>query len=130
MAKKRGRPPKSHGPSEKASIDSQKIGLELSELDEEDLADIDSLSPKQAEKLMKNLDLIREKLKGKAPVSIPEKQSNDNRYVVHEEEDINRTANNPNFIQDEAGQTHTDQEAIVRTFEVYYKALLSGNNTG
>ncbi|KAK7267266.1 hypothetical protein RIF29_19933 [Crotalaria pallida] len=90
MARKRGRPPKSPGPYEIAHTDSQKHGLDLSELDEVDLADIDSLSPKQAEKLMKNLDLIREKLKGKATVTKisdeSEKQTGGSQPVLREEE--------------------------------------------
>ncbi|KAK7256547.1 hypothetical protein RIF29_30000 [Crotalaria pallida] len=76
MGKKRGRPPKSPNPIDKSSNETQKQGLDLSELDEEDLA-IDSLSPKQAKKLLKNMDLIREKLKGKNPVSTT---NNDMRY--------------------------------------------------
>ncbi|KAK7250588.1 hypothetical protein RIF29_33113 [Crotalaria pallida] len=66
MAKKRGRPPKSPASQAKSKPASQ---VDLSLLDDEDIADIDSLSPKQAEALLKNIDVIHEKLKGKTPVS-------------------------------------------------------------
>ncbi|KAK7274725.1 hypothetical protein RIF29_15822 [Crotalaria pallida] len=46
--------------------------MDLSKLDEEDLALIDNLSPKQLESLMQGLDLIRARLKGKAPADVPE----------------------------------------------------------
>ncbi|KAK7256555.1 hypothetical protein RIF29_30009 [Crotalaria pallida] len=70
MAKKRGRPPKtpSSSKSKDCSPELESPGpqkLDFSQLDEEDLAEIDSLSPKQAERLLKNLDVLREKIKGK-----------------------------------------------------------------
>ncbi|KAK7289787.1 hypothetical protein RIF29_03731 [Crotalaria pallida] len=49
MARKRGRPP--------------------NQLDDEDISDLDNLSPKQAELLLKNLDAVRENLKGIAPAT-------------------------------------------------------------
>ncbi|KAK7281125.1 hypothetical protein RIF29_08841 [Crotalaria pallida] len=66
MAKKRGRPPKTAS-NKKTSHDN--LTVDLSQLDEEDIADIDSLTPKQAATLLKNIDAIRERLKGKAPAT-------------------------------------------------------------
>ncbi|KAK7289712.1 hypothetical protein RIF29_03570 [Crotalaria pallida] len=98
MAKKRGRPPKTptstsskdHSPSTHDSPGPQR--LDLSQLDEEDMAEIDSLSPKQAERLLKNLDVLREKIKGKAVMEDQQKvpvNSQENR-MEHEEETMQR----------------------------------------
>ncbi|KAK7281267.1 hypothetical protein RIF29_09090 [Crotalaria pallida] len=68
MAKKWGRPPKTPS-SSKSKASSESPGsqkLDFTQLDEEDLTEIDSLSPKQTERLLKNLDVLREKIKGKA----------------------------------------------------------------
>ncbi|KAK7282272.1 hypothetical protein RIF29_10921 [Crotalaria pallida] len=70
MPKKRGRPPKTPNPKTpdpptSTINETQKQGLDLMDLDEEDLADIDGLSPKQAERMLRNLDAIRTKLQGK-----------------------------------------------------------------
>ncbi|KAK7251034.1 hypothetical protein RIF29_33899 [Crotalaria pallida] len=101
MAKKRGRPPKFPNPNVNSNNETQKQGLDLLELDEEDMADIDGLSPKQADKLLKNLDLIRAKLKGKTsrvmPENLSEKMTDDNQCVLNKEEDNIRIASNPNF---------------------------------
>ncbi|KAK7255774.1 hypothetical protein RIF29_29193 [Crotalaria pallida] len=71
MARKRGRPPKTPSSSGKKppskpqdTIDDQPR-LDLNQLDEDDLEEIDNLTPKKAEALLKNLDLLREKIKGK-----------------------------------------------------------------
>ncbi|KAK7250848.1 hypothetical protein RIF29_33574 [Crotalaria pallida] len=80
MAKMRGRPPKTpsstlskdRSPSHHDSPGTQK--LDFSQLDEEDMAEIDSLSPKQAERLLKNLDVLREKIKGKAVMEEQQKE--------------------------------------------------------
>ncbi|KAK7274696.1 hypothetical protein RIF29_15793 [Crotalaria pallida] len=66
MAKKRGRPPKTPS-KQKTSHDN--LTVDLSQLDEEDIVDIDSLTPKQAATLLKNIDAIRERLKGKTPAT-------------------------------------------------------------
>ncbi|KAK7281909.1 hypothetical protein RIF29_10279 [Crotalaria pallida] len=89
MPKKRGRPPKSPNPktpdpSSSTNVETQKQGLDLLELDEEDLADIDGLSPKQAEKLLRNLDVIRTKLQGKS--SEASMKVADNNQKVHNKE--------------------------------------------
>ncbi|KAK7273613.1 hypothetical protein RIF29_14670 [Crotalaria pallida] len=66
MAKKRGRPPKTPSSSKsKASSESP-----------------DSLSPKQAERLLKNIDVLREKIKGKA---ILEEQQGEEQPVCDQE---------------------------------------------
>ncbi|KAK7243349.1 hypothetical protein RIF29_38142 [Crotalaria pallida] len=72
MARKRGRPPKSPSPSStedlsKTSPVSQLHDIEI--LDEDDMADIDNLSPKQAEVLLKNMEAIRSRIKGKSPAN-------------------------------------------------------------
>ncbi|KAK7259701.1 hypothetical protein RIF29_25314 [Crotalaria pallida] len=83
MAKKRGRPPKSPNPSAITYNESQKQGLDLLEIDDEDLADIDGLSPKQANKLLKNLEVIRLKLQEKTTESSVLE-------LVHNEEVMNK----------------------------------------
>ncbi|KAK7267673.1 hypothetical protein RIF29_20351 [Crotalaria pallida] len=71
MPKKRGHPPKNTpqassnqqaNPSRDA-IDPQ--AFDIMQLDEEDLQEIDNLSPKQAVVWLKNLDVIRDRIKGK-----------------------------------------------------------------
>ncbi|KAK7281913.1 hypothetical protein RIF29_10288 [Crotalaria pallida] len=84
MAKKRGRPPKSPNPTATTNIEPQKQGLDLQELDEEDMADIDGLSPKQADKLLRNLEVIRTKLQGKSSESL-EKVIDRNQKVQNKE---------------------------------------------
>ncbi|KAK7273602.1 hypothetical protein RIF29_14658 [Crotalaria pallida] len=84
MAKKRGRPPKTPS-SSKSKASSESPGsqkLDFTQLDEEDLTEIDSLSPKQAERLLKNLDVLREKIKGKA---ILEEQQGEEQPVCDQE---------------------------------------------
>ncbi|KAK7274473.1 hypothetical protein RIF29_15564 [Crotalaria pallida] len=83
MAKKRGRPPLSPSPfSSKQSQLKEDKGdhplFDISQLDKEDLSIIDSLSPKQVENLLQNLDVIREKITGKGSVEtlIIENESN------------------------------------------------------
>ncbi|KAK7281090.1 hypothetical protein RIF29_08780 [Crotalaria pallida] len=56
--------------------------LDFTQLDEEDLTEIDSLSPKQAERLLKNLDVLREKIMGKA---ILEEQQGEEQPVCDQE---------------------------------------------
>ncbi|KAK7273312.1 hypothetical protein RIF29_14361 [Crotalaria pallida] len=103
MVKKRERPPKSPNPNANTSNETQKRGLDLLELDEDDMADIDGLSPKQAEKLLKNLDLIHAKLKEKTPVvlteNLSEKKADDNQALLNTEEVNTRTTRNPSFTK-------------------------------
>ncbi|KAK7256175.1 hypothetical protein RIF29_29612 [Crotalaria pallida] len=59
MAKKRGRPPKPPSSSDRKAPD----------LDDDELADIESLTPKKADDLLRNLDALREKIKDKATIT-------------------------------------------------------------
>ncbi|KAK7273816.1 hypothetical protein RIF29_14879 [Crotalaria pallida] len=74
MAKRRGRPPKSPTSSAKKATndpdddDGTRRKLDVTLIDDEDLEEIDNLTPKKAEMLLKNLDLLREKVKEKAMV--------------------------------------------------------------
>ncbi|KAK7290123.1 hypothetical protein RIF29_04322 [Crotalaria pallida] len=76
--KKRGRPPKNSTPSTSKHVESlSKIVTDaqpfnLTKLDDDDdLADIDGLTPKQAEAWLKNIDILREKIAEKASGSTP-----------------------------------------------------------
>ncbi|KAK7288603.1 hypothetical protein RIF29_02069 [Crotalaria pallida] len=65
MARKKGRPPKS--PSTHLSTPTNiPKNLDLDNLDDEDLEEIDDLSPKKAASILKKLDALRAKIKGKA----------------------------------------------------------------
>ncbi|KAK7273026.1 hypothetical protein RIF29_14072 [Crotalaria pallida] len=74
MAKRRGRPPKTPSSlAKKASNetdddDGTRSKLDVALLDDEDLEEIDNLSLKKAEMLLKNLDLLREKVKEKVMI--------------------------------------------------------------
>ncbi|KAK7281830.1 hypothetical protein RIF29_10135 [Crotalaria pallida] len=74
MARKRGRPPKSPSPKHadppsSSKKDGKKPQLfDLSALDDEDLQTLEALTPKQLESLVHGIELIRAKLKGKAPL--------------------------------------------------------------
>ncbi|KAK7259328.1 hypothetical protein RIF29_24932 [Crotalaria pallida] len=72
MAKKRGRPPKTPSSASKKD-DTGSVGdtgtpskVDFSQLDDEDLHDIDNLSPKQAELWIQKIDALRAKIKEKA----------------------------------------------------------------
>ncbi|KAK7281334.1 hypothetical protein RIF29_09219 [Crotalaria pallida] len=66
MAKKKGRPPKSPSPHPSTTPNSIPKNLDLLNLDDEDLEDIEDLSPKKAGDILKKLDELRAKIKGKA----------------------------------------------------------------
>ncbi|KAK7256702.1 hypothetical protein RIF29_30160 [Crotalaria pallida] len=66
MAKKKGRPPKSPVPHPSPTPTSVPKNLDLLNLDDEDLEDIEDLSPKKAGDILKKLDELRAKIKGKA----------------------------------------------------------------
>ncbi|KAK7288459.1 hypothetical protein RIF29_01919 [Crotalaria pallida] len=68
MAKKKGRPPKSPSPHPSPTPNSIPKNLDLLNLDDEDLEDIEDLSPKKAGDILKKLDELRAKIKGKAIV--------------------------------------------------------------
>ncbi|KAK7289878.1 hypothetical protein RIF29_03879 [Crotalaria pallida] len=71
MAKKRGRPPTTPSslakktPSKTLEEPEQQKSLDFTQLDEEDLEDLENLTPKKAGELLKNLDMLREKFKEK-----------------------------------------------------------------
>ncbi|KAK7273606.1 hypothetical protein RIF29_14662 [Crotalaria pallida] len=74
MAKRRGRPPKSPSSSAKKATndpdddDGTRRKLDVTLIDDEELEEIDNLTPKKAKMLLKNLDLLCEKVKEKAMV--------------------------------------------------------------
>ncbi|KAK7259798.1 hypothetical protein RIF29_25413 [Crotalaria pallida] len=53
-------------PTKQQDEDGDQGKLDLTQLDEEDLEDIENLTPKKATELLRNLDVLREKIKGKA----------------------------------------------------------------
>ncbi|KAK7275572.1 hypothetical protein RIF29_16691 [Crotalaria pallida] len=72
MPKKRGRPPKSTSPSTSKTPTRDVLStqaLDMSQIDDDDFAEIDNLTPKQAKAWLKNLDVLREKIKGKSVVA-------------------------------------------------------------
>ncbi|KAK7260355.1 hypothetical protein RIF29_26331 [Crotalaria pallida] len=72
MPKKRGRPlknksqsfSKQHGSPIRDTLDPQTF--DILQMDEEDLVEIDNLSPKQVEVWLKNLEVLRDRIKGKS----------------------------------------------------------------
>ncbi|KAK7287146.1 hypothetical protein RIF29_00220 [Crotalaria pallida] len=91
MAKKRGRPPKTPSSSAKKpqSIDPKTIEEDLQQglvqLDDDDLENLDSLSPKKVMALLKNLDALREKEPRAAPVDNNESAS---REICSEDKEV------------------------------------------
>ncbi|KAK7259603.1 hypothetical protein RIF29_25213 [Crotalaria pallida] len=89
MARKRGRPPKTPSSSTKKTPEQQthnedetfRVDLTLS--DEETLEDIDNLSPKKVEVLLRNLDTLRARIEGK----VQEKEKAKSSKKVQEEGD-------------------------------------------
>ncbi|KAK7256167.1 hypothetical protein RIF29_29604 [Crotalaria pallida] len=91
MARKRGRPPKTPSFSSKKTPEKQDHcddihgGLDLSLSDEDTLEAIDNLSPKKAEEMLKNLEVLKDRIKKKIPTEkTPEKEgvSCDNDGVI------------------------------------------------
>ncbi|KAK7273632.1 hypothetical protein RIF29_14689 [Crotalaria pallida] len=68
MARKKGRPPKSPSPHPSPTPNSIPKNLDLLNLDDEDMEDLEDLSPKKAGSILKKLDELRAKIKGKAIV--------------------------------------------------------------
>ncbi|KAK7273628.1 hypothetical protein RIF29_14685 [Crotalaria pallida] len=71
MAKKKGRPPKSPSPKPSPNTpntNSIPKNLDLLNLDEDDMEDIEDLSPKKAGSILEKLDELHAKIKGKAIV--------------------------------------------------------------
>ncbi|KAK7274356.1 hypothetical protein RIF29_15441 [Crotalaria pallida] len=83
MGKKKGRPPRSPPASKTSDDRTLDPLLDFSSLGKEDLDKLDNLSSKQAADLLRNLEVIKTRLKGKDPVEpetsqIPETQLNEN----------------------------------------------------
>ncbi|KAK7267241.1 hypothetical protein RIF29_19908 [Crotalaria pallida] len=70
MAKKKGRPPKSPSPHTPSPTKIPKT-LDLQHIDDEDLEDIDALSPKKAASILQKLDELRSRIKGKVVADDP-----------------------------------------------------------
>ncbi|KAK7256706.1 hypothetical protein RIF29_30164 [Crotalaria pallida] len=70
MARKKGKPPKSPSSQTSSRSPSNSIpkNLDLETLDDDDLEDIDALSPTKAASILQKLDDLRAKLTGKAIV--------------------------------------------------------------
>ncbi|KAK7260138.1 hypothetical protein RIF29_25934 [Crotalaria pallida] len=102
MAKKRGRPPKNSTPSSsKQTVTPSKDAPEpqpfdLTQIDEDDLAEIDGLSPKQAEVWLKNIDVLRERIASKASLTPTneETMNKDNEKLVSENKDSSSNPSN------------------------------------
>ncbi|KAK7256171.1 hypothetical protein RIF29_29608 [Crotalaria pallida] len=75
MTKKRGRPPKTpsssarKAPDVHSNHDDEHVKFDLAQLDDDELADIESLTPKKVDDLLRNLDALREKIKDKATIT-------------------------------------------------------------
>ncbi|KAK7273585.1 hypothetical protein RIF29_14641 [Crotalaria pallida] len=80
MARKKGRPPKSPSPHpspKTPNTTSIPKNLDLLNLDEDDMEDIEDLSPKKAGSILKKLDELRAKIKGKAIVEEDSRMNKD-----------------------------------------------------
>ncbi|KAK7281671.1 hypothetical protein RIF29_09863 [Crotalaria pallida] len=100
MAKKRGRPPKTPSssakktPSKTLEEPEQQKSLDFTQLDEEDLEDLEKLKPKKVGELLKNLDMLREKVKEKTGLMnenlSPIKVNEENVVQPNEEDSIDK----------------------------------------
>ncbi|KAK7251169.1 hypothetical protein RIF29_34124 [Crotalaria pallida] len=105
MVKQKGMPPKTptstskstNGNDNKPSESPQRI--DFSQLDDEDLADIDSLSPKQAELWIQKIDVLRAKIKQKTDNSVNNEfhSMTNGSSVKPVETSIPNTSSNPNI---------------------------------
>ncbi|KAK7281857.1 hypothetical protein RIF29_10178 [Crotalaria pallida] len=90
MAKKRGRPPKTPSSqtqkhcNDNIKDESKPPLFDLSQLEAEDLETIDALMPKQLESLVNGIELIRARLKGKAPLDSEKVTVNEGCGIVSE----------------------------------------------
>ncbi|KAK7258958.1 hypothetical protein RIF29_24551 [Crotalaria pallida] len=117
MARKRGRPPKT--PSSSAKKTSEKkshnedetFRFDLSPSDEETLEDIDNLSPKKAELLLRNLDTLRARIEGK----VQEKEKAESSKKVQEGTD-KRSSSQLNGLQEPIAVTK--QPSVWDNFDV------------
>ncbi|KAK7251033.1 hypothetical protein RIF29_33898 [Crotalaria pallida] len=103
MAKKRGRPPNSPLPSPKPCdpIPETPSKHDSIQFDEEDLADIESLSPKQAVEWLKKIEALREKIMTKAVPNANKETQNDTCHVTDQNEKIAELTAIPNVWSEE-----------------------------
>ncbi|KAK7281886.1 hypothetical protein RIF29_10237 [Crotalaria pallida] len=98
MARKKGRPPKTPSSSSKKTPSAEKrpeassSSLEFSLSDEEELEDIESLTPKKAAELLQSIYLLRQRVQSKIPVVQKDKQNemNINQQKVIETETVQK----------------------------------------
>ncbi|KAK7260016.1 hypothetical protein RIF29_25708 [Crotalaria pallida] len=83
MAKKKGRPPKSPSPHISSPTPSIPKNLDIEHLDDDNLEDIDNLSPKKAASILKKLDDLRSRIKVVKAV-LQEQGIDENVSVVNE----------------------------------------------
>ncbi|KAK7289681.1 hypothetical protein RIF29_03511 [Crotalaria pallida] len=130
MTKKRGRPPKSPSPSSTTSNETQRQGLDLLELDDEDLTDIDGLSPKQADKLLENLEAIRLKLQEKTSEPLVQVVVN-NEEVLNKEAEPTRIASVPSVSKPPSEHWDKEEEGYAmfrRKIRKISKSPATGSN--
>ncbi|KAK7287456.1 hypothetical protein RIF29_00735 [Crotalaria pallida] len=103
MGKRRGRPPKT--PSLTSKNDSQNDDnnsgspqkLDITQLDEEDIADIDALSPKQAELWIQKIDVLRAKIKEKTMIPVDDATSKEKGGLTNNSYETSNPSANPNL---------------------------------
>ncbi|KAK7256000.1 hypothetical protein RIF29_29430 [Crotalaria pallida] len=112
MARKRGRPPKTPSSSAKKTPDKHAVvaddhaRIDLSMSDEEALEDIDNLSPKKAMALLRNLDVLRDRVKSK----IPTEEKAYEGLKPHEEEGVDMSS--------QAKKGETKQPSVWDNFDI------------
>ncbi|KAK7260422.1 hypothetical protein RIF29_26453 [Crotalaria pallida] len=82
MARNKGHPPKSPSSHQSPPPNTIPKNVDLENLDEEDIEDIDDLSPKKAASILKKLDALRAKIKGKAVLEA-EVEGINNEELIH-----------------------------------------------
>ncbi|KAK7268027.1 hypothetical protein RIF29_20710 [Crotalaria pallida] len=109
MAKKSGRPPKTPSSQSKKTVGKagNNVGtpskVDFGDLDDEDLDDINNLSPKQAELLMKKIDLLRAKIQERA-------SNNDKSTEGSGEKEKDADQSNPNTEIPSSGNPLSDAD--------------------
>ncbi|KAK7290347.1 hypothetical protein RIF29_04691 [Crotalaria pallida] len=119
MGKRRGRPPKT--PSSTTKNDSQNDvinsgspqKLDFMQLDEEDIAYIDALSPKQAELWMQKIDVLRAKIKEKTMSPLDDATSKEKDGLTNKPDETSNPSANPNLSdKDIPKQVAIEKETI------------------
>ncbi|KAK7282014.1 hypothetical protein RIF29_10478 [Crotalaria pallida] len=109
MARKKGRPPKSPSPAA-TPISSIPKNLDLENLDDEDHEDIDALSPKKASSILRKLDALRSRIKGKA---IEDDKEGNNSDAVPNQPDITKLRNAGEKLIKEVIQNQCEDVSVV-----------------